>query len=302
MIIKAKITGNFTQVSNELINHPHLSNTAKLLCIKILSLPENWRLNTKYLANFLGLGVRATQKYLRELIEAGIFEKAQELDEKNGQYTKNFSIIFCNNDEEAKELNEPLQSPKNSENKTQSMENDGFVKSDEAESMENDGFVKSDEAESMENKSVDNGEKNPPSGFNSHIYNKEFFSHKKFLYRLKNFSNQNIFLLFESAKVKKADLDLSGFDEREQEAIRQWFEYKKRLGKGKFGTKSKELQLKKLRGFKMANQNIIAIINQSIANAWQGLFAFKTKQSKASVRQSEKDDLMAYFDSLEAVK
>lgn len=288
MIIKAKITGNFTQVSNELINHPHLSNTAKLLCIKILSLPENWRLNTKYLANFLGLGVRATQKYLRELIEAGIFEKAQELDEKNGQYTKNFSIIFCDNDEEAKELNEPLQSPKNSESKTQSMENDGFVKSDEAESMEN--------------KSVDNGEKNPSSGFNSHIYNKEFFSHKKFLYRLKNFSNQNIFLLFESAKVKKADLDLSGFDEREQEAIKQWFEYKKRLGKGKFGTKSKELQLKKLRGFKMANQNIIAIINQSIANAWQGLFAFKTKQSKASVRQSEKDDLMAYFDSLEAVK
>ncbi|EAI7273644.1 hypothetical protein CK717_04480 [Campylobacter upsaliensis] len=288
MIIKAKITGNFTQVSNELINHPHLSNTAKLLCIKILSLPENWRLNTKYLANFLGLGVRATQKYLRELIETGIFEKAQELDEKNGQYTKNFSIIFCDNDEEAKELNEPLQSPKNSESQTQSMENDGFVKSDEAESMEN--------------KSVDNGEKNPPSGFNSHIYNKEFFSNKKFLYRLKNFSNQNIFLLFESAKVKKADLDLSGFDEREQEAIKQWFEYKKRLGKGKFGTKSKELQLKKLRGFKMANQNIIAIINQSIANAWQGLFAFKTKQSKASVRQSEKDDLMAYFDSLEAVK
>ncbi|EIC5479404.1 hypothetical protein K9090_000220 [Campylobacter upsaliensis] len=288
MIIKAKITGNFTQVSNELINHAHLSNTAKLLCIKILSLPENWRLNTKYLANFLGLGMRATQKYLRELIEAGIFEKAQELDEKNGQYTKNFSIIFCDNDEEAKELNEPLQSPKNSENKTQSMENDGFVKSDEAESMEN--------------KSVDNGEKNPPSGFNSHIYNKEFFSNKKFLYRLKNFSNQNIFLLFENAKVKKADLDLSGFDEREQEAIKQWFEYKKRLGKGKFGTKSKELQLKKLRGFKMANQNIIAIINQSIANAWQGLFAFKTKQSKASVRQSEKDDLMAYFDSLEAVK
>ncbi|ELH3499258.1 hypothetical protein RPZ72_000292 [Campylobacter upsaliensis] len=288
MIIKAKITGNFTQVSNELINHPHLSNTAKLLCIKILSLPENWRLNTKYLANFLGLGVRATQKYLRELIETGIFEKIQELDEKNGQYTKNFSIIFCDNDEEAKELNEPLQSPKNSENKMQSMENDGFVKSDEGESMEN--------------KSVDNGEKNPPSGFNSHIYNKEFFSHKKFLYRLKNFSNQNIFLLFESAKVKKADLDLSGFDEREQEAIKQWFEYKKRLAKGKFGTKSKELQLKKLRGFKMANQNIIAIINQSIANAWQGLFAFKTKQSKASVRQSEKDDLMAYFDSLEAAK
>ncbi|EAH5546551.1 hypothetical protein D9776_05380 [Campylobacter upsaliensis] len=288
MIIKAKITGNFTQVSNELINHPHLSNTAKLLCIKILSLPENWRLNTKYLANFLGLGVRATQKYLKELTQAGIFEKAQELDEKNGQYTKNFSIIFCDNDEEAKELNEPLQSPKNSESKTQSMENDGFVKDANAQSMENE--------------SVDNGEKNPPSGFNSHIYNKEFFSHKKFLYRLKNFSNQNIFLLFESAKVKKADLDLSGFDEREQEAIKQWFEYKKRLGKGKFGTKSKELQLKKLRGFKMANQNIIAIINQSIANAWQGLFAFKTKQSKASVRQSEKDDLMAYFDSLEAAK
>ncbi|ELQ2612376.1 hypothetical protein QTC65_001613 [Campylobacter upsaliensis] len=288
MIIKAKIKGNFTQVSNELINHPHLSNTAKLLCIKILSLPENWRLNTKYLANFLGLGVRSTNRYLKELVEAGIFEKMQELDEKNGQYTRNFSIIFCDNDEEAKELNEPLQSPKNSESKTQSMENDGFVKSDEGESMEK--------------STIKDQDKKPPSGLMSHIYNKEFFSNKKFLYRLKNFSNQNIFLLFESAKVKKADLDLSGFDEREQEAIRQWFEYKKRLGKGKFGTKSKELQLKKLRGFKMANQNIIAIINQSIANAWQGLFAFKTKQSKASVRQSEKDDLMMYFDSLEAAK
>ena len=288
MIIKAKITGNFTQVSNELINHPHLSNTAKLLCIKILSLPENWRLNTKYLANFLGLGVRATQKYLRELIDVGIFEKAQELDEKSAKYTQNFTIIFNSFDDEEKELNECNESPKNSVN--------------ENESMENDGFVKDVNAQSMKNKSVDNGEKKPLSGINSHIYNKEFFSHKKFLYRLKNFSNQNIFLLFESAKVKKADLDLSGFDEREQEAIKQWFEYKKRLAKGKFGTKSKELQLKKLRGFKMANQNIIAIINQSIANAWQGLFAFKTKQSKASVRQSEKDDLMAYFDSLEAVK
>ncbi|EAL8123755.1 hypothetical protein DXG11_00825 [Campylobacter upsaliensis] len=288
MIIKAKITGNFTQVSNELINHPHLSNTAKLLCIKILSLPENWRLNTKYLANFLGLGVRATQKYLRELIETGIFEKIQELDEKSAKYTQNFTIIFNSFDDEEKELNECNESPKNSVN--------------ENESMENDGFVKDVNAQSMKNKSVDNGEKKPLSGINSHIYNKEFFSHKKFLYRLKNFSNQNIFLLFESAKVKKADLDLSGFDEREQEAIKQWFEYKKRLGKGKFGTKSKELQLKKLRGFKMANQNIIAIINQSIANAWQGLFAFKTKQSKASVRQSEKDDLMAYFDSLEAAK
>ncbi|HEC1548469.1 TPA: hypothetical protein R1X34_001557 [Campylobacter upsaliensis] len=288
MIIKAKLKGNFTQVSNELINHPHLSNTAKLLCIKILSLPENWRLNTKYLANFLGLGVRATQKYLRELIDVGIFEKAQELDEKSAKYTQNFTIIFNSFDDEEKELNECNESPKNSESKRQSMENDGFIKD------AND--------ESMEKREAKEGEKKPLSGINSHIYNKEFFSNKKFLYRLKNFSNQNIFLLFESAKVKKADLDLSGFDEREQEAIRQWFEYKKRLAKGKFGTKSKELQLKKLRGFKMANQNIIAIINQSIANAWQGLFAFKTKQSKASVRQSEKDDLMAYFDSLEAVK
>ncbi|HEO8744456.1 TPA: hypothetical protein R1X36_001893 [Campylobacter upsaliensis] len=47
--------------------------------------------------------------------------------------------------------------------------------------MENDGFVKDANAESMENKSVDNGEKKPLSGINSHIYNKEFFSNKKFI-------------------------------------------------------------------------------------------------------------------------
>ncbi|MDL0101628.1 helix-turn-helix domain-containing protein [Campylobacter felis] len=292
MIIKAKLKGNFTQVSNELINHPHLSNNAKLLCIKILSLPENWRLNTKYLANFLGLGVRATQKYLRELIDVGIFEKAQELDEKSAKYTQNFTIIFNSFDDEEKELNECNESPKNSESKTQSMENDGFVKDANAKSMEN--------------KSVDNGEKKPLSGINSHIYNKEFFSNKKFLYRLKNFSNRTIFLnLQQGFKIKNSFLDFSCFDEREKIEIDKWFAYKKRLSKGQFNAMSKERQLKKIKGFKLANQNIIAIINQSIEQGWQGLFGFKTSakaQSRASVRQKEKDDLMAYFNNLKAVK
>lgn len=289
MIIKAKITKNFTQVSNELINHPHLSNNAKLLCIKILSLPSSWRVNTKYLANFLGLGVRATQKYLRELIDVGIFEKAQELDEKSAKYTQNFTIIF-NSFEEEKELNESNQSPKNSESKTQSMENDGFVKDANAQSMEK--------------SQVKEGEKKPLNGLNSHIYNKEFFSNKKFLYRLKNFSNRTIFLnLAQSFKAKNSLLDLSCFDEREKIEIDKWFAYKKRLSKGGFNAMSKERQLKKIKGFKLANQNIIAIINQSIEQGWQGLFAFKTSansQSKASVKQREKDSLMAYFDSLGA--
>lgn len=288
MIIKAKITKNFTQVSNELINHPHLSNNAKLLCIKILSLPSSWRVNTKYLANFLGLGVRATQKYLRELIDVGIFEKAQELDEKSAKYTQNFTIIFNSFEEEEKELNESNQSPKNS------------VK--ENESMENDGFVKGVEAQSMENKEVQSGELKPLNGLSSHIYNKEFFSNKKFLYRLKNFSNRTIFLnLAQSFKAKNSLLDLSCFDEREKIEIDKWFAYKKRLSKGQFNAMSKERQLKKIKGFKLANQNIIAIINQSIEQGWQGLFGFKTSaNSQRSVRQREKDDLMAYFDSLGA--
>lgn len=288
MIIKAKITKNFTQVSNELINHPHLSNNAKLLCIKILSLPSSWRVNTKYLANFLGLGVRATQKYLRELIDVGIFEKAQELDEKTAKYTQNFTIIFNSFEEEEKELNESFESPKNSESKTQSMENDGFVKDANAQSMEK--------------SQVKEGEKKPLNGFNSHIYNKEFFSNKKFLYRLKNFSNRTIFLnLAQSFKAKNSLLDLSCFDEREKIEIDKWFAYKKRLSKGGFNAMSKERQLKKIKGFKLANQNIIAIINQSIEQGWQGLFGFKTSaNSQRSVRQREKDDLMAYFDSLGA--
>lgn len=292
MIIKAKLTGNFTQVSNELINHPHLSNNAKLLCIKILSLPETWRVNTKYLANFLGLSVRTTQRYLRELIDVGIFEKAQELDEKTAKYTQNFTIIFNSFDDEEKELNESFESPKNS------------VK--ENESMENDGFVKGVDAQSMENRSVDNGDKKPLDGLVSHIYNKEFFSNKKFLYRLKNFSNRTIFLnLQQGFKTKHNFLDFSCFDEREKIEIDKWFAYKKRLSKGGFNAMSKERQLKKIKGFKLANQNIIAIINQSIEQGWQGLFAFKTSTnspSKVSVRQSEKDSLMAYFDSLEAAK
>lgn len=290
MIIKAKITKNFTQVSNELINHPHLSNNAKLLCIKILSLPSSWRVNTKYLANFLGLSVRTTQRYLRELIDVGIFEKAQELDEKSAKYTQNFTIIFNSFNDEEKELNESFESPENSVN--------------ENESMENDGFIKGGDAQSMENKEVQSGDKKPLNGLVSHIYNKEFFSNKKFLYRLKNFSNRSIFLnLAQSFKAKNSLLDLSCFDEREKIEIDKWFAYKKRLSKGGFNAMSKERQLKKIKGFKLANQNIIAIINQSIEQGWQGLFAFKTSansQSKASVKQREKDSLMAYFDSLGA--
>lgn len=288
MIIKAKITKNFTQVSNELINHPHLSNNAKLLCIKILSLPSSWRVNTKYLANFLGLSVRTTQRYLRELIDVGIFEKAQELDEKSAKYTQNFTIIFSSFNDEEKERNESNQSPENSESKTQSMENDGFVKGGDAQSMEN--------------KEAQSGDKKPLNGLVSHIYNKEFFSNKKFLYRLKNFSNRTIFLnLAQSFKTKNSLLDLSCFDEREKIEIDKWFAYKKRLSKGGFNAMSKERQLKKIKGFKLANQNIIAIINQSIEQGWQGLFAFKTSaNSQRSVRQREKDDLMAYFDSLGA--
>ena len=290
MIIKAKITKNFTQVSNELINHPHLSNNAKLLCIKILSLPETWRVNTKYLANFLGLSVRTTQRYLRELIDVGIFEKAQELDEKTAKYTQNFTVIFNSFEEEEKELNESFESPKNSIN--------------ENESMENDGFVKGVDAQSMENKEVQSGDKKPLNGLVSHIYNKGFFSNKKFLYRLKNFSNRTIFLnLAQGFKTKHSFLDFSCFDEREKIEIDKWFAYKKRLSKGGFNAMSKERQLKKIKGFKLANQNIIAIINQSIEQGWQGLFAFKTStNSQRSVRQSEKDSLMAYFDSLEAAK
>lgn len=232
MIIKAKITKNFTQVSNELINHPHLSNNAKLLCIKILSLPNSWRVNTKYLANFLGLSVRTTQRYLRELIDVGIFEKAQELDEKSAKYTQNFTIIFNSFEEEEKELNESNQSPKNSESKTQGMENDGFVKDANAQSMEN--------------KEAQSGDKKPLDGLVSHIYNKEFFSNKKFLYRLKNFSNRAIFLnLTQGFKAKNSLLDLSCFDEREKIEIDKWFAYKKRLSKGQFNAMSKERQLKK---------------------------------------------------------
>ena len=288
MIIKAKITKNFTQVSNELINHPHLSNNAKLLCIKILSLPNSWRVNTKYLANFLGLSVRSTQRYFRELIDVGIFEKAQELEKKSAKYTQNFTIIFNSFEDEEKELNESNESPENRESKTQSMENDGFVEGGENQSMEN--------------KEAQSGDKKPMNGLVSHIYNKEFFSNKKFLYRLKNFSNRTIFLnLQQGFKAKNSLLDLSCFDEREKIEIDKWFAYKKRLSKGQFNAMSKERQLKKIKGFKLANQNIIAIINQSIEQGWQGLFGFKTSaNSQRSVRQREKDDLMAYFDSLGA--
>ena len=100
------------------------------------------------------------------------FLKRHKLDEKSAKYTQNFTIIFNSFDDEEKELNESFESPKNSVN--------------ENESMENDGFVKDANAKSMENKEVQRGDKKPLDGLVSHIYNKEFLV-IKFLYRLKIF-------------------------------------------------------------------------------------------------------------------
>ena len=287
MIIKPNFKNNFTQVSNEIINHKSLSNTAKLLCIKILSLPSSWKVNSKYLGQFLGISARSANRYLKELIDEGIFEKVQEISEKDKKFTPNFTLIFKSNDENENEQNEPLESLENREIKNQTPKNDGFVKS---------------EVEQRAEKSkCKTGDKITPSGIMSHIYNKEFISNNKFLYK---FADKNIFMIFTGAKVRKNELDLSAFDEKEAEKIEQWFKYKGKMKNKKLSFESKELQLKKLRDFKLGEQNIISIINRSIENGWQGLFAFqgdknsKGKNSKASVAQEEKNALMAYFDTL----
>lgn len=287
MIIKPNFKGNFTQISNELINHKGLSNNAKLLAIKLLSLPSSWKVNTKHLSEYLGVSVRTTQRIMKELIEFNILEKAQEMDEKNKKFTQHFTIIFKSESETEAELNEPLESREN--------------KDIENETPINDGFKESENEQKPIKSNVETSDKTTPSGFVSHIYNKEFFSNKKFVYRLQN---KNFILLFESAKVKKQKHDLSAFDEREQEKIDEWFKYKSKTKNKRLSFESKEMQLKKLRGFKMAKQNIITIINRSIENGWQGLFALKgfknseKQKSDRNVRQEEKEALMAYFDSL----
>jgi len=65
MIIRSEFKGNYTQIHNEIFNNPDLS--AKGILAQLLSKPDSWRLNIKYLVNTNKEGDYAIRSAVKEL-------------------------------------------------------------------------------------------------------------------------------------------------------------------------------------------------------------------------------------------
>ncbi|MDD9377024.1 helix-turn-helix domain-containing protein [Streptomyces sp. ZAF1911] len=73
-----RLTGRFTVVSNDLIQHPEMSFIARMLGIFIQSMPPGTPIGIKDLAKRLSIGEISIGKALRELVRFGYLERSLE--------------------------------------------------------------------------------------------------------------------------------------------------------------------------------------------------------------------------------
>ncbi|MFI5766166.1 hypothetical protein ACIA8F_35185 [Streptomyces sp. NPDC051563] len=73
-----RLTGRFTVVSNDLIQHPEMSVIARMLGIFIQSMPSGTPIGIKDLAKRLSIGETSIAKGLRELVLFGYLERSLE--------------------------------------------------------------------------------------------------------------------------------------------------------------------------------------------------------------------------------
>lgn len=303
MIVKQEFKKDFVIVSRHLMQDKNLSYKAKALACFLSSLPSEWVIYTKWIATELGMCVREVQRSLKDLVDTGYIKKMQIIDEKTNKFTSGWSVVFLNKEsEESKENEAEIQ------NETGEFENyeKELSKAQEIETAELDEAINSG-LESLERDEVPQNSTTKETTKMGLAVLSRTYIRKDFLCNKKDFlikKSEKNFLIFEKNERKKDELDFKGFDEKEIEKINQWFIYKARLKRKALNAMSKEYQLKKLRVFKLGGQNILAIIDRSIENNWQGLFAIqKRKQSKKqeeqnSVNANEKADLLAYFDAI----
>jgi DnaD/phage-associated family protein len=92
MIIRAKRNSNYTVMSNVGLNDANLTFKAKGLLAFLLSKPDDWRTNDRYLATVGPDGRSAVQAGLKELEIAGYLKRSKYKDDR-GQW-KWHSIIY----------------------------------------------------------------------------------------------------------------------------------------------------------------------------------------------------------------
>lgn len=78
MIFRKKYESNFTQVPNELLEHPQLSFKAKGIMCYLLSRPDDWEVSQRQMARTMKDGRDSIMSGFKELVAYGYLD---------GQYT-----------------------------------------------------------------------------------------------------------------------------------------------------------------------------------------------------------------------
>lgn len=86
MIVRRKLTANYTAIPNEILNNQNLSIEARWMLCYLLTKPDNWVVRVTDIQAAGGLGRNKTYEHLKELCEAGYVVK-QEIRNKEGIYS-----------------------------------------------------------------------------------------------------------------------------------------------------------------------------------------------------------------------
>jgi predicted transcriptional regulator len=86
--LKNPLKNNFTMISNEVVQDSNLSDRARFIYCYMASMPDDWVFYQASLAKSLGYSRDTLQKYMNELLSAGVLTRKQE---KNGTKFANYT-------------------------------------------------------------------------------------------------------------------------------------------------------------------------------------------------------------------
>jgi predicted transcriptional regulator len=86
--LKNPLKSNFTMISNEVVQDSNLSDRARFIYCYMASMPDDWVFYQANLAKSLGYSRDTLQKYMNELLSAGVLTRKQE---KNGTKFANYT-------------------------------------------------------------------------------------------------------------------------------------------------------------------------------------------------------------------
>lgn len=89
-VYKTKLSGNFTQIPNDLIRNNELSCKAKIALITMLSLSSDCEITKKTIKAMCGFGYDATTNAINELVKAGYLHKRS--DRKKGKFSCEYDV------------------------------------------------------------------------------------------------------------------------------------------------------------------------------------------------------------------